>query len=70
MGKEDCYREQLARLAESYPGQEVLSIQDVCKIFGCHRRKLLADKTFPAKQIGGRGRYYIPLVGLARWMVK
>lgn len=66
----DVYREQLARLAESYPGKEVLPIQEVCKMFGCNRRKLLADRSFPAKQICGKGKYYIPVVGLARWMVK
>ena len=70
MGREDCYREQLARLAESYPGKEVLSIQEVCKMFGCNRRKLLADRSFPAKQICGKGKYFVPLPMLAKWMVK
>lgn len=65
----DGYREQLELLAERFPGKEVLSIQDVCKMFGCHRQTLLADKTFPRKQIGGKGKYYIPIVGLARWML-
>lgn len=65
----DGYREQLELLAERYPDKEVLSIQEVCKILGCGRHKLLADKTFPAKQIAGKGRYYIPIAGLARWMM-
>lgn len=64
----DGYRQQLERLAELYPGKEFLTIQEVCKMFRCNRRKLLSDKTFPVKQFNGRGIYYIPIVGLARWM--
>jgi hypothetical protein len=65
----DGYREQLEQLAEKFPDKEVLSIQEVCSILGCHRQTLLADKTFPAKQIAGKGKYIIPIVGLARWMM-
>lgn len=68
MREPNGYREQLERLTELFPGKEVLSIQEVCKIFRCNRRKLLADKTFPVKRIGNKGKYYIPVVGLARWM--
>lgn len=38
-------------------------------MMGCHRQTLLADKTFPAKQICGKGKYYIPIAGLARWLM-
>ena len=69
MREPDGYRQQLEYLAERYPGKEVLTIQEVCKIIGCHRQTLLADKSFPAKRIGNKGKYYIPLVGLARWMM-
>lgn len=62
------YRQQLEFLSERYPNQELLSIQEACRMFSCGRRKLLADKTFPAKQIGGKGKYYIPIPGLAWWM--
>lgn len=65
----DGYREQLEFLVERYPDKDMLSIQEACQMFKCGRRKLLADKTFPVKQINGRGTYYIPIVGLARWMV-
>ena len=58
MREPNGYRDQLERLAELFPGKEVLTIQEVCKILGCHRQPLLADKTFPAKQIGGKGKYY------------
>jgi len=63
------YREQLELLAARYPGKTVLTIQEVCKLFSCGRHKLLADKTFPAKQFAGKGTYYIPIAGLARWMM-
>lgn len=68
MREPDGYREQLERLAELFPGKEVLSINEVCKMFRCNRRKLLTDKTFPIKRFNGQGTYYIPIVGLARWM--
>lgn len=64
----DGFREQLEHLAEQYPGKEVLTIKEVCKMFRCNRRKLLTDKTFPVKQFNGQGTYYIPIVGLAKWM--
>lgn len=69
MREPDGYRQQLEHLAEIYPGKEVLTMKEVCNMLGCHRRTLLADKTFPAKQIAGKGKYYIPIVALARWMM-
>lgn len=30
-------------------------------MLNCHRQTLLADKTFPAKRIGNKGKYYIPI---------
>jgi len=65
----DGYRQQLEHLAERYPDREVLTIQEVTALLGCHRQTILADKTFPAKRIGNKGKYYIPVVGLARWMM-
>ena len=65
----DGYREQLEHLAHRYPDREVLTMLEVTKMLGCHRQTLLADKTFPAKQIGGKGKYLIPMVGLARWLM-
>lgn len=69
MREPDGYREQLEHLAERYPGKEILSLSEVCGMLGCHRQTLLADNTFPAKRIGNKGKYYIPVVGLARWMM-
>lgn len=69
MYEPDGYRQQLERLSEKFPGRETLTLAEVCKIFGCHKQTILADKTFPAKRIGNKGKYYIPIVGLARWMM-
>lgn len=63
------YRDQLERLAELFPGREILTLREVSKMFGCHKQTILADPTFPAKRMGNKGKYYIPVAGLARWMV-
>jgi hypothetical protein len=68
MREPDGYRQQLEHLVERYPGKEIITLPEVCEMFGCHRQTLLADKTFPAKRICGKGKYYIPVVGLARWI--
>ncbi len=69
MREPDGYRQQLEQLVQKFPNKEVLTIQEVTSLLGCHRQTLLADKTFPAKRIGNKGKYYIPIVGLARWMM-
>jgi hypothetical protein len=64
----DGYREQLEHFAELFPGREVFTLEEVCKMMGCHRQTLLSDKNFPAKRLGGKGKYYIPAVRLAKWL--
>ena len=44
----------------------VIPVTKVSKYLGKNYRTLLADKTFPAKKIGGR--IDVPIVGLARWL--
>ncbi len=68
MREPEGYRQQLERLSEKFPDREVLGMCEVEKLLRCNRRTILADKTFPAKQINGRGRYYIPLSRLAWWL--
>lgn len=63
------YRQQLEQLTRRYPDREVLTMLEVTKMLGCHRQTLLADPTFPAKQIGRKGKYLIPVVGLAMWLM-
>lgn len=64
--EKEGFREQLQRLTEMYPGREMISLPEACKVTGCYRRTLLQDKTFPRKKMGNI--YKIPLVALARWM--
>jgi hypothetical protein len=70
MREPDGYREQLEHLTERFPGREVLTIKEVSNLMGCQARTLLADKTFPTKRIGNKGKHYIPIVKLAWWMAK
>lgn len=64
--EKECFRDQLQRLDEKYPGQEVLDLKDACDLLRTDRKTLLCDQSFPAKKVGGK--YIIPLVALARWL--
>ena len=60
------FRDQLQALRERYEGQEVLTMDQSCKLLGLDRDALINDKSFPAKKVGKK--YIIPIVPLARWM--
>lgn len=66
------FRENLARLDETYPGRETIKIADAAAYLGIYRGTLLGDRTFPAIKVGGKskygGSYVVPKVALARWM--
>lgn len=62
------FREQLARLDESFPFIEALTIQQACQITDTDRRVLTNDKTFPLKKLGGK--IIVSKVKLAMWLVK
>lgn len=68
MREPENYRRQLEHLVSKFPDKEVLNMSEVEDLLRCNRRTVLADKTFPAKKINGRGKYYIPLSGLAWWL--
>lgn len=63
----ESFRDQLQALREQFSGQEVLTMEQSCKLLGLDRDALLHDRDFPAKKVGKR--YIIPIVPLARWMV-
>lgn len=63
----ESFRDQLAALQARFPEQEVLTMDQSCKLLGLDRDALLADRDFPRKKVGKR--YIIPIVPLARWMV-
>ena len=60
------FRDQLQALREQFAGQEVLMMDQSCKLLGLDRDALINDKSFPAKKVGKK--YIIPIVPLARWM--
>ena len=60
------FRDQLQALREQFAGQEVLTMDQSCKLLGLDRDALINDKSFPAKKVGKK--YIIPIMPLARWM--
>lgn len=71
--EKEGFREQLERLDETFPGREVLKLEECCRYLGLYRRTLLGDKTFPARKTGEirnsmSGTYIVPKVALARWL--
>lgn len=70
--EKDGFRENLARLDETFPGRESIKINEAADYLGVHRRTILKDRTFPAKKTGSGGRqggvYLVPKVALARWL--
>lgn len=68
MREAEGYREALEFLTDLFPGKAAIGIKDCCVALDRDRRTLLADKNFPAKQVGNR--YTIAIPELARWMVR
>jgi hypothetical protein len=64
MEKRD-YRDNLERISKRFSG-ELISLPEVVGYLGCDKRTLMADKTFPAKKVGGR--YFVTTVALAKWL--
>lgn len=63
------FRSNLQRLSEHWPDREMVPLREVAVFLGCDTRMLLRDKHFPRKAIGDKRKtYYVPLVGLARWL--
>lgn len=64
--EKEMYRENLERVMEYWPTQEMVRMKDVAMWLGVDIRTLQRDKTFPAKKIGGR--YFVSVTALASWM--
>lgn len=60
------FRDNLERLRELFPGVEVLTMDETCKLLRMDRRTLLSDKDCPAKKVSGK--YIVPIVKLASYM--
>lgn len=63
------FRDNLQRLSIRFADRELIPLKEVSAFLGCDYRTLLSDSKFPRKCFGhGRKTYYVPLVGLARWL--
>ena len=60
------FRDNLERLRELFPGVEVLTMEETCKLLRMDRRTLLADKSCPARKVAGK--YIVPIVKLASYL--
>lgn len=63
--KED-YRENLRLISERFGSVQLIPFKQAAEYCGADVRVLQKDKEFPLKKIVGR--YYVPAVGLARWL--
>lgn len=65
--EKECYRDNLVRIMEQFPEHpELIPLQPLSKWLGVHPERLKADRKFPLKKISGR--YFAPVVLLARWL--
>ena len=63
--KED-FHDNLDRVVTAFPGRELIPLKDVADWMGMNQRLLQKLSGFPVKKI--QQRYYVPAVGLARWL--
>ena len=63
--KED-FRENLRLISERFGNVQLIPFKQAAEFCGADVRVLQKDKDFPIKKIVGR--YYVPAVGLARWL--
>ena len=60
---------QLDELYEMLPGRPaVISLRKAAEIVGMNERTLMQDGSFPLNK--KNGRYYVPVVLLAKWLVR
>ena len=60
------YRDNLELIAEEFGTVQLIPFKKAAEYCGVDVRSLKKDETFPLKKIAGR--YYVPVVGLARWL--
>lgn len=63
------FRDNLERLSERFPGKELIPLKEVSEFLGCDARTLLSDESLPRRSFGQKRKtYFVPIVGLARWL--
>lgn len=64
--EKENYRENLRLISEHFGSAQLIPLKHAAEYCGADVRTLQKDKDFPVKKIVGR--YYVPAVGLARWL--
>lgn len=60
------YHDNLNRVVMVFPNKEMIPLKDVAEWLGMNQRLLQKLNGFPVKKI--QQRYYVPAVGLAKWL--
>lgn len=66
MRTKELYYDNLERVTDQFPGQEMIPLKLAAEWLGIDQRALQRIKDTPAKRVGGR--WYVTAVALARWM--
>lgn len=66
------YRENIALIAEAFPGQIAISVDEAAKVMGVNRNTVYEAvkrkvNPIPSQKVN-RKRIVIPVAGLARWL--
>lgn len=66
------YRENIALIAEAFPGQLAISVDDAAKVMGVNRNTVYEAvkrkiNPIPSQKVN-RKRIVIPVAGFARWL--
>lgn len=64
--EKENYRENLRLITEKFGTVQLIPLKQVAEYCGADVRTLQKDDDLPVKKIVGR--YYVPAVGLARWL--
>lgn len=60
------FHDNLNRVVMVFPNKEMIPLKDVAEWLGMNQRLLQKLNGFPVKKI--QQRYYVPAVGLAKWL--
>ena len=62
----ELYYDNLDKIVARFGAVQLIPLKEVAEFVGCDHRTLSKTKDFPIKKLGRR--YYVPAVGLARWL--
>lgn len=64
--EKELFRDNLVRLDEKFPRQDLIPIKAAASYIGCDYRTLLNTRGFPARKVGRF--WYAPKAQLASWL--